>query len=96
MISNVILYSLQPDPIFIHGGQRYLMVLPEQDSNHGYWKHIAMVTTPVSNKWLRLLCPSMYDDIMNDLDLTDWQRRSENLHNTGHLGCHRPSGLQPG
>jgi dipeptidyl-peptidase-4 len=42
-----------PQPIFIHGGQRYLMVLSEQDANHGYWKHIAMVTTPIGREGQR-------------------------------------------
>ena len=43
-----LLSFFQPTPIFMNGGQRFLMVLSERDGNFGFWKHIAMITTPVS------------------------------------------------
>ncbi len=34
--------------MFIEAGQSYLTVLPMKDGNHGYWRHIALITARVS------------------------------------------------
>ena len=39
---------LQKPPKFIQEGKKYLIILPEKDGDHGYWKHIALINTPVS------------------------------------------------
>ena len=36
----------------IEDGSLYLTVLPEMDGSHGYWQHIAMITTPSDDKGL--------------------------------------------
>merc|ERR1711884_253866 len=38
-------------PLFLEG--RYLMIHPEQDSQHGFWKHIAMISTPINSMGTR-------------------------------------------
>ncbi len=35
--------------MFIEEGEKYLIILPEKDGDHGYWQHIALITTPVSH-----------------------------------------------
>lgn len=43
-----------PDPIFINGGQKFLMVLSERDGNFGFWKHISMITTPLGTEGTKI------------------------------------------
>ena len=48
ILDQLITLYFQPTPRVIGGGQSYLMILPERDGNHGYWKHIALISTQVS------------------------------------------------
>ena len=36
--------------MFIMGGKKYLIIMPEKDGDHGYWKHVALINTPVSTQ----------------------------------------------
>ena len=45
----MILNLLQSEAKFIDGGQHYLTILPHRDGENGYWKHVTLVTAPVSS-----------------------------------------------